>query len=409
MSRYSYRARDSAGSLVEGELDAPDVNAVINILRERTLTPVKIDELKGGGKSATGGERKRVRGKVRQEDLMLFSRQMNTLMKSGVPILRALASLQESCPNPAFADVIGQLRQSLDSGREMSIAMRDTGAFSGFYVSMVRVGESTGALDEVFMRLFEHLEFEKRMRAQIKSALRYPTFVVIAMAVAMVIINIFVIPVFANVFKGFKAELPLMTRILIGSSDFMVTYWPALLVIVAFIVFAVRSWLATKSGRLRWDRWKMHLPIAGSIVERATLARFSRSFSLTLRAGVPITQAMMVVAEVVDNAYVAGKVMDMEQGIERGESLLRTAVATGIFTPVVLQMIAVGEETGQIDELLGEIADLYEQEVAYDVEALSAKIEPILIVFLAIMVLILALGVFLPLWDLGRAALHGGK
>ncbi|MFC4161747.1 type II secretion system F family protein [Chitinimonas lacunae] len=406
MPSFAYRARDPGGAPIDGTIEAVDLDGAANQLRERGLTPIRLEPVKEGlGLKLSGlhfGPR------VRPEDLMLFSRQMNTLMKSGVPILRALASLQESAANPAFGEVIGRLRQSLDSGREMSIAMRDSGEFTNFYISMVRVGEATGMLDQVFMRLFVHLEFEKRMKAQIKSALRYPSFVVIAMAVAISVINVMVIPVFAGIFKGFKTELPLMTRIMIGFSDFTVNYWPWLLGLIAAAVLAVRAWLGTEAGRLRWDRWKLSLPIVGPIVSQATLARFSRSFALTLRSGVPITQAMQVVAEVVDNAHVSLKVREMELGVERGESLLRNAVTAGIFTPVVLQMIAVGEETGRIDELLEEIADMYEQEVAYAVEGLSAKIEPILIVVLAAIVLALALGVFLPMWDLGKVALKRG-
>lgn len=406
MPSFSYRARDPGGASISGNLDAADLDGAVIQLRDRGLTPIKVEPVKDRIAFELPGLP--FGSRVRDEDLMLFSRQMNTLMKSGVPILRALASLQESAANPAFGAVIGRLRQSLDSGREMSIAMRDSGEFSNFYISMVRVGEATGMLDKVFMRLFVHLEFEKRMAAQIKSALRYPSFVVIAMAVAISVINVMVIPVFAGIFKGFKTELPLMTRILIGFSDFTLHYWPWLLALAALIALGVRGWLATESGRLKWDRWKLSLPIAGPIVKQATLARFSRSFALTIRSGVPITQAMQVVSEVVDNAYVSRKILDMELGVERGESLLRNAVATGIFTPVVLQMIAVGEETGRVDELLDEIAEMYEQEVAYAVEGLSAKIEPILIVVLAAIVMVLALGVFLPMWDLGKVALKRG-
>lgn len=406
MPSFSYRARDPGGASMSGNLEAADLDGAVIQLRDRGLTPIKVEPVKDRIALELPGLPFGQR--VRAEDLMLFSRQMNTLMKSGVPILRALASLQESAANPAFGAVIGRLRQSLDSGREMSIAMRDSGEFSNFYISMVRVGEATGMLDKVFMRLFVHLEFEKRMGAQIKSALRYPSFVVIAMAVAISVINVMVIPVFAGIFKGFKTELPLMTRILIGFSDFTLNYWPWLLALGVAVALAIRGWLATESGRLKWDRWKLSLPIAGPIVKQATLARFSRSFALTIKSGVPITQAMQVVSEVVDNAYVSRKILDMELGVERGESLLRNAVATGIFTPVVLQMIAVGEETGRVDELLEEIAEMYEQEVAYAVEGLSAKIEPILIVVLAAIVMVLALGVFLPMWDLGKVALKRG-
>ncbi len=197
-----------------------------------------------------------------------------------------------------------------------------------------------------------------------------------------------------------------MTRILIGSSAFMVNYWPHLLVLSVAGAFGVRAWLATAAGRMAWDRHKLRIPIAGKIILKGTMARFARSFSLSSRSGVPIVQALTVVSQTVDNAYLCARVEQMRDGVERGESILRTSVAAGVFTPVVLQMIAVGEESGSLDELMDEIAQMYEREVDYELKTLSAQIEPILITFLGVMVLVLALGIFLPIWDLGKVALH---
>jgi MSHA biogenesis protein MshG len=345
--------------------------------------------------------------KVDVMELMLFSRQMYTLLKAGVPIMRALAGLQESTQNPAFATMLQDLRESLDSGRELSAALRrHPKVFSPFYLSMVQVGEMTGMLDITFLRLYEHLEFEKDMKDRIKSAVRYPMFVVIAMAIAIVIVNIFVIPAFAKVFEGFHAELPLMTRILMGFSNFMVQTWPILLALLIGAGFAFRSWINTVDGRFKWDRYKLHLPIAGPIILKATLARFARSLALSFKSGIPIVQGLNSVALVVDNEFMRSRVEQMRDGVERGESILRTAAATGVFNPTVLQMIAVGEETGDMDGLMFEIAGMYEREVEYEIKTLSANIEPIMIVLLGGMVLILALGIFLPMWDLGKAALH---
>ncbi len=308
--------------------------------------------------------------------------------------------------NRAFAAVIQDLREALDSGRELSQALaRNPSVFGPFYVAMVRVGETTGRLEEVFLQLFHHLEFQKYMKDQVKSALRYPSFVVLAMAIALVIINIFVIPAFAKVFKGFNAELPLMTRILIGFSDFTLAWWPAILTMLIVAVFAFRAFVRTTDGQLAWDRFKLRIPIAGKIIRKATLARFARSFAMAARSGVPVVQGLTLTGQVVENAYIAKKLEDMRLGVERGESVLRTAVASGVFTPVVLQMVMVGEESGSLDEMMLEIADMYQREVEYELKTLSAQIEPILIVSLGIMVLILALGVFLPMWDLGKVAI----
>jgi MSHA biogenesis protein MshG len=213
-----------------------------------------------------------------------------------------------------------------------------------------------------------------------------------------------VIPAFARVFAGFHAELPLMTRILIGFSNFMITQWPVLLAALVLAGLLVRSYVRTRNGKYQWDRYKLRLPIAGKIILKATLARFARTFALALQSGVPAVQALSTVALVVDNDYLGQRIDQMRDGVERGESVLRTAATAGIFTPVVLQMIAVGDETGELDSLMREVAELYEREVEYEVRTLSAQVEPILLVVLGAMVLVLALGVFLPMWDLGRAA-----
>jgi MSHA biogenesis protein MshG len=225
------------------------------------------------------------------------------------------------------------------------------------------------------------------------------------MAIAIVIINIFVIPAFAKVYQGFKAELPAITRLLIAFSDFMVASWPALLLTLFVVVIAARSFVRTARGRLAWDEFKLRVPVAGPIVLKATLARFARSFALAIRSGVPAVQALTLVANTVDNVHVARKIEAMREGVERGESVLRTALQTQVFTPIVLQMLAVGEETGSLDELMSEIADMYQREVEYDLKSLTSQIEPILVVALGGVVLVLALGVFLPIWDLGNAAL----
>jgi MSHA biogenesis protein MshG len=340
-------------------------------------------------------------------DLMLFSRQMYTLLKAGVPILRALAGLQESTQNPTFALLLQDLRESLDSGRELSTALRrHPKVFSPFYVSMVQVGEMTGMLDETFMRLYDYLDFERDMRERITTATRYPMFVVIAMAIAIVIINLFVIPSFAKVYAGFNAELPTITKLLLGFSAFMVNYWVLMLALVIGFALACRYYVNTRHGRYKWDRYKLRLPIIGAIIFKATLSRFARSMALSFKSGMPILQGMNVVGMVVDNEFMRSRIEQMRDGIERGESILRTAVTAGVFNPVVLQMIAVGEETGDMDGLMFEVAEMYEREVKYEVATLSSKIEPILIVSLGILVLILALGVFLPMWDLGKAAMH---
>jgi MSHA biogenesis protein MshG len=405
---FAYKARNARGELMQGVLEAADSGAVADQLFNTGVTPIEIVVTKKA--AANDGEAwwvKLFEKKVTSMDVQLFSRQLYTLLKSGVPIMRGLAGLQESAVSKSFGKVIKDLRESLDSGRELSAAMRrHPDVFTPFYLSMVRVGEMTGRLEEVFLRLFDHLEFDRDMRARVKTATRYPSFVVFAMIAAMIVVNIFVIPAFVGVFTKLNTELPLMTRILIGFSNFTVRYWPLMAGAAAACFWGFRAWVATQAGLYRWDKFKLSIPIAGKIVLKATMARFARSFALSSRSGVPIVQALTVVSQTVDNAYLCARVEQMRDGVERGDSILRTAAAAGVFTPVVLQMIAVGEESGSIDDLMDEIAQMYEREVDYELKTLSAQIEPILIVFLGIMVLVLALGIFLPIWDLGKAALH---
>jgi MSHA biogenesis protein MshG len=402
---FSYRGRNTGGHVVQGVADGATAAAVAEQLSGQGITPLDIVPA-GKQPSSSGPGPGLFQPKVQHIDVLLFSRQLHTLLKAGVPIMRALLGLQESAGNPAMKRVIGDVRASLDSGRELATCLAlHPSAFNTFYVSMVRVAELTGRLEEVFLSLFHHMEFEKFMRDQVKAALRYPSFVIAAIAVALVIVNIFVIPAFAKVFKGFGAELPLMTKVLIGFSDFSVHYGWLLLALAVGAFFAFKAWTRTSSGRYLWDRFKLRLPIAGKIVQKATLARLTRSLALAGKSGVPVVQAMNIVAQTVDNAYVESKVSKMREGVERGDSISRMAVASGVFTPVVLQMIAVGEESGALDEMMQEIADMYQGEVEYELKTLGQQIEPILIVFLGILVLILALGIFLPIWDLGKAAI----
>lgn len=419
MTAFSYTGHTAAGG-VSGTLEAPSAVGAAELLQSRGITPLRIQAQHPADAPPTGASRPAIAlgglsladwreklfpRRVLTVDLLLFSRQIHTLLRSGVPILRALAGLTESATNPQMRRTLSEVRQTLESGRELSASLAAHPAvFDNFYIAMVRVGEMTGRLEDVFLRLFKHLEFEQFMRQQVKAALRYPSFVVAAMVAAVAVINIFVIPAFASVFKGFNAELPWMTRLLMATSDFTLQYGGLLVLAAAAAAFAFRRWAATPAGRLAWDGAKLRLPVAGKIVHKATLSRFSRSLALSLRSGVPVAQALGVVAATVDNAHIARSVDGLRDRVERGETILRAAALSGIFTPIVLQMIAVGEETGAVDELMEEVADLYANEVEYELKTLGQQIEPILIVFLGVLVLILALGVFLPVWDLGRAA-----
>jgi MSHA biogenesis protein MshG len=411
MPRFAYTGHAATGP-VQGTLDGATAGVVADLLLARGVTPLKIEADRDDAPAASTANAPSVDWKawlqprITPVDLMLFCRQLNTLLRSGVPILRALMGLQESATNQRLKDTLAEVRRSLESGIELSMSLaQHSKVFDAFFVAMVRVGELTGRLDDIFIRLFKHLEFEVFMRQQVKSALRYPMFVMIAMAGAIGVINVMVIPAFEGVFKSFHAQLPLPTRILIAASHFTVHYGWLLGLIAIGGAVAFVQWKATPEGKLRWDALQLRIPIAGKIVHKATLARFARSFALALKSGVPVEQALSVVAQTAENAWLARRIEGMRESVERGESILRSAVNAGVFTPVVLQMIGVGEETGAVDELMEEVAELYSNDVQYELKTLSQQIEPIMIIFIGVLVLVLALGVFLPVWDLGRVAM----
>ncbi|WP_321149228.1 type II secretion system F family protein [Aeromonas jandaei] len=402
MANFAYKGRDSQGNATSGVVEAANEMAAAEQLMRRGVMPT---ELKPG--KARGAELNwslLLEGGVKLDELVIFCRQMYALTRAGIPILRAIAGLEESTHSKPLKRALHALGEDLGNGRPLSSSMQaHPRVFSSLFIAIIHVGENTGQLEEAFLQLATYFELELETRKRIKTAMRYPSFVLIAIGIAMVILNIMVIPVFAGMFAKFGVELPLATRILLATSHFFVHYWWLMLATLIAIVVSWRRWVATPKGKLTWHRWQLRLPIVGTIIERSLLARFARSFSMMLKAGVPLNTALMLVADAVDNAWMAGRIRDMRAGIERGESLLRTASSSSLFTPLVMQMIAVGEETGQVDDLLHEAAEYYEREVDYDLKSLTARIEPILIGIVAVMVLILALGIFTPMWDMMRA------
>lgn len=433
MAAFQYKARNRSGAMVSGVLEATNLDAAASELMGQGVTPIDIRETSSRKVSresrlSSGAEaRQRPTSKARRQsaadadafdvlkglvsrrkitvdELLIFSRQMQSLTKAGLPLDKALAGLQASMKNKIFKDLLKQVQTSLESGQTLATALgQHPRVFSRLYLSMVDVGENTGRLDLAFEQIGRYLALEKNTRKQVKSATRYPIFVVATIAVALAIITYFVIPAFSETFARLGAELPLETRILIGISDFVVQWWQFLIGATVASIVGFYSWSNSRAGSLIWDHIKLGLPLAGSIFERIALSRFARTFSMVMKAGVPIVHGMSIVAGAVGNKYVSGRVMRMRDGIARGESLYNTAVATDMFSSLVLQMIAVGEESGTIDQLLEEVADFYDAEVEYDLKRLSEAIEPILIMFIAGMVLVLALGVFLPIWDLSTA------
>lgn len=410
MSQFRYTGRDAQGAKVSGTLQSSSRDSLASELLAQQITPLTIEEQAGqGGEDVLAALQERLRRKrVDLEELIIFCRQMYSLSKAGVPIIRAIGGLAESHRNLYFREVLQAVRADLEGGMSMAVALNaHPKVFTTLFISMVSVGENTGQLDQAFRQLSSYLELERETRKRIKQATRYPLFVLAAMAVALVVINLLVIPAFAKVFEQFKADLPWPTQVLIGTSQFFQDFWWLLLALAAGGLYAFFKWVESDAGALRWDSIKLRLPIVGGIFERIALARFTRTFAMMYRAGVPLLQTLSINSASVGNRHIGQAILGMREGVERGEALTRTASSSGLFTPLVLQMMAVGEETGALDDLFVEVADFYEQEVDYDLKQLADAIEPILIVAMGVMVLILALGVFLPMWELASVAKGG--
>lgn len=405
MPLFSYKGRLPDGALTEGEMDSTSSAAVASSLMDKGITPLQIEAVKEQFDVIAQISRKLDLYKVSVEELLMFTRQMSALTRAGIPITRAIAGIRESIQNPLLIDALQDVLEQLESGRNLSIAMaRHPRVFSNLYVSMIQVGENTGQLDEAFAQMAAYIERNRRMSHNISSALRYPATVIIAIIIALGIVNLFVIPKFAEFFEANSLQLPWQTIVLLTTSNFFVTNWQWMLAALVLGYLAFRRYIATPDGRYRWHRFILRVPVVGDILLRAYLARFARSFAMAYGAGVPIVQGMGVISRSVGNDYIARHVADMREGIERGESLTVTANRTGMFTPVVMQMFAVGEEAGNLEEMMSYIADFYEEEVDYDVKTLSDRLEPLIYVFVGAMVLVLALGIFVPMWDIAQLA-----
>lgn len=403
MTQFHYYGRNNNGEAVEGLLERSDKSGVLDYLSQQKITPVNIKVYSSSALSINWSAiRKSLSSsKVSDEQLIMFCRQMYTINKAGMPLAQGMQSLALSMTEGTLRDTVEDMVSRLKLGMNLSGAMRHhTGIFDGLFISLVQVGEGSGNLDEVFLQLAHYIERDVTTRKSIKAAMRYPSFVVTAMAIAMVVINIYVIPAFSSMFSRFDTQLPIATRILIGLSNIFVNYWWLMLLVVSGLSMFVFYWLKTDSGKIIWDYRKLSIPIVGPLINKASLARYTRSFSVMLKAGVPLSDAIGLCAKVIDNHYLAQQIETIKSGVERGDSLKRTHTRSGVFSPLILQMVNVGESSGTVDSLLLDVAEYYDKEVEYDLKTLSAKIEPLLIIVMAVFVLILALGIFLPMWEM---------
>lgn len=398
MAIYQYKARDNFGKAIQGIMGADSENAVADKLKEMGYVPVAIRQARK--QSLLDKILDRLRG-VRFSDLNIFTRQFFALQKAGLPLLSSLNALREEAHNTVLKEVIGQLIREVEAGSNLSSALeRHPRVFNNLYVNLVRSGETTGKLAEALERLANLGEHEEMIRLRIKAAMRYPIIVVITIIIGFLVLTTLVMPRFARVYSQFNTVLPLPTRLLLGVNYAVRNFWWLLIIIFAVGIFLVRKFIATEKGRFLWDNLKLKLPIFGPLLLKLTMSRFSRVVGTLMRSGVPILQILELVSESVGNTVVSRTIDNIKVSVNEGKGMLEPMKISGMFPPVVIQMVSVGEETGKVDELLLHVSDYYDSQIDYTINNLVSLIEPILILVLGCAVLFMALGVFLPMWNL---------
>lgn len=342
------------------------------------------------------------------EDLIIFSKQMHALLRAGIPIIRSINIVGNSTKNSILATTLLNVAARLEAGYGFGASLEK---YPSVFIKLIRtlvvIGEQTGTLSNNFQQISSYLEKDNEIKRRVHTAMRYPILVLITIIIALVIINIIVIPSFSKFFKELKSDLPLPTKILIASSKFSIKYWWLILLVIIGSIILFVNFINTTKGRLLWDHYKIKFPIFGPILEKSLLTKFARSFSLCFRTGVPLLESLTLISATSNNAYMEKKIIEMKNGIERGESMTIAAKNTKLFNGLILQMILIGEESGELDRLLEEVALFYEEELEYQIKQLSSLIEPLLIGVMAVMVLILALGIFLPMWGLAQVTVRG--
>jgi MSHA biogenesis protein MshG len=402
MPEYYFNARDHEGKAVNGKRNARNAEEVANQLVLEGYVPLDISQKKTNTVATTTKEKKTwFAQRVKQEELHIFCRQMYSLVHAGIPVATAVTRLAETTRNKTLTAALGSIVVSLNKGTSLHSAMAQyPKIFSNFFISLITVGENTGNLDNIFLHLAEYLELEVDITKKVKTALRYPLMVMVAIIIALLVINVFVIPAFAKLYANMNGILPLPTRILLATSNFIISYWYVLIGGTFIFSVLIRRYIQTPKGAIQWGKWQLKIPVFGWLVHRILLARFARLLSLVLRAGITAVDGIHMVGATTNNVYITHKIMGVTDLVVRGNTISTAIDKTMLFPPLIIQMIMLGEESGTMDRLLDEVADYYQREIDYDIVRISDAIEPFLLVVIGGMVLILALGIFLPIWNL---------
>jgi type IV pilus assembly protein PilC len=399
---FEYRVRDRAGTVQTGQMEAASSAAVAKTLRDKGFIPLKIAEYR----VATLNKDVKLPGlrkQVKPKEIAVFSRQLATMVNAGLTLVRALSVLQEQTPNPALAKLISDVRTKVEQGSSLSASLAGhPRVFGSLYVAMIQAGEVGGALDETLQRLADNLEAGVRLRSKVKSAMAYPVVVLSLVVFIVLAMLLFIVPIFEKMYTELGGTLPLPTQTLINISSLLGKTWWLLGLLTVGAVMGLKRWIATPDGREKWDRFKLRAPIFGKLVQKVAISRFARTFSVLSRTGVPVLQALDIVAVTAGNAVVSAALRDVQESVKRGESLAAPLTRHEVFPPMVTQMMAVGEETGALDAMLGKVADFYDQEVDDTVNAITSLIEPILIIVMGVAVGGILISLYLPMFNIAN-------
>jgi type IV pilus assembly protein PilC len=408
MPQFSYKARGAGGNVTEAAIEAPDQRSAMDRLRAQKLIVLEINE-SAPGILDTIQRFNPFKPRVTNKDIVLFSRQLSTLVSAGVALVSGLNILVDQMENPAFKSVVSKVKDDIEAGLSIADSLKKhPQAFSDLYIAMVKAGEVGGILDVILERLSTYLEAAEDLRHKVKGALMYPAVVSSIAALVTVFLLVFVIPTFKEIFTSFGAELPLPTRIVIGTSEFLQKRWWIILIGLLGCFYLFRQWLKTENGRKIFDTNALRLPLFGPLLRKVSVAKFTRTLGTLVKSGVPILQAMETVAQTSGNKVIEKAIMDAREAIREGERIAEPLRKSGSFPPMVVQMIAVGEETGNLDVMLSKIADFYDQEVEVAVKGLTSMIEPIVIVFMGIVIGGIVIAMFIPMFELGQLASKQG-
>jgi MSHA biogenesis protein MshG len=399
MQTYEYKARDKFGKSLTGVMNADDEAAVAAKLKDMGYTPISIKPEQKPEASFNILDRFRV--KVKESEVNIFTRQLAALQKAGIPLLLSLRTLGAEAGNKNFQDIIVQIGRDIEAGLTLSSAMEKYPAvFGSLYIAAMRAAEASGTLSETLERLAQLGDYEEKINLRIKAATRYPIFVIIAIVIGFFVLTTLVVPRFAKIYGQFNTALPLPTRMLLWLNYAITHYWWLMAIMAAGGFYGLNKFIQTKKGRVLWDRIKLKIPVFGPLTLKLSMSRFSRVSGELLKSGVGLFEVLELAAEGAGNVVIAREIKGIKQGVAEGKGLSEPMKASGFFPSIVVQMVAVGEQSGKLDELLIHVSDYYDSQVEYTVENLTSLIEPLLIFVLGCAVLFMALGIFLPMWNL---------